>query len=85
MYVCDFRPGHTWLPGKIVKCFGPVSYKVQFDNDQIVRRHQDYLQKRSSPALIMTEETGNILLSRQHQDNFTPYSALSRPIHIIKC
>ena len=66
MYVCDFRPGHTciWLPGKIVKCFGPVSYKVQFDNDQIVCRHQDYLQKRSSPALIMTEDTGNPIYCR---------------------
>ena len=43
VYVRDFRPGHTWLPGKIVKCSSPVSYKVQFDNDQIVRRHQDHL------------------------------------------
>ena len=59
VYVRDFRPGHTWLPGKIVKCSGPVSYKVQLDNDHIVRRHQDHLQKRSSPALIMTEDTGN--------------------------
>ena len=45
VYVHDFRPGHTWLPGKIIKCSGPVSYKVQFDNDQIVRRHQDHLRK----------------------------------------
>ena len=59
MYVHDFRPGHTWLPGKIVKCSGPVSYKVQVDSDQIVRRHQDHLRKRSSPSLIMTEDTGN--------------------------
>ena len=45
VYVRDFRPDHTWLPAKIVKCSGPVSYKVQLNNDQIVRRHQDHLRK----------------------------------------
>ena len=65
VYVRDFRPSHTWLPGKIVKCSGPVSYKVQFDNDQIVRRHQDHLRKQSSPALIMTEDTGNPIVEAE--------------------
>ena len=59
VYIRDFRPGHTWLPGKIIKCSGPVSFKVQFNNDQIGHRHQSHLQKQSSPALIMTEDAGN--------------------------
>ena len=57
MYVILDQAIRTWLPGKIVKCSGPVSYKVQLDNDQIVHRHQDHLRKRSTLALIMTEDT----------------------------
>ena len=41
----DFRPGHTWLPGKIVKCSGPVSYRVKIGDVQVVRRHQDHTGK----------------------------------------
>ena len=43
VYFKDFRPGHTWLQGKIVKCSGPVSYRIKLNNGQLVRRHQDHL------------------------------------------
>ena len=56
VYVRDFRPGHAWLPGKIVKCSGPVSYRVKIGDDQVVRRHQDHLRKRSTPALVWTDD-----------------------------
>ena len=56
VYVRDFRPGHTWLPGKIVKCSGPVSYRVKIGDGQVVRRHQDHLRKRSTPALVRTDD-----------------------------
>ena len=52
----DFRPGHTWLQGKIVKCSGPVSYKIKLDNGQLVRRHQDHLRRRSTSAFILTDD-----------------------------
>ena len=48
-----FRPGHTWLPGNVVKCFRPVSFTVKID----VRRHQDHLSKRSTSTLILTDDT----------------------------
>ena len=48
VYVRDLRPGHTWLQGKVVKCSGPVSYRVKIDNGQVIRRHQDHLRKRST-------------------------------------
>ena len=56
VYVRDFRQGHTWLQGKIVKCSGPVSYKVKLDNGQVIRRHEDHLRRRSTPALILTDD-----------------------------
>ena len=56
VYVKDFRPGHTWLQGKIVKCSGPVSYRIKLNNGQLVRRHQDHLRKRSTLALILTDD-----------------------------
>lgn len=56
VYVRDFRPGHTWLQGKIVKCSGSVSYRIKLDNGQVVRRHQDHLRRWSTAALILTDD-----------------------------
>jgi len=57
VYARDFRPGQTWQRGKVVKCVGPVSYRVEIENGQIIRRHQDHLRKCSAPELILTDDT----------------------------
>ena len=75
VYAHDFRPGHTWLPCKIVKCSGSVSNKVQLDNDQIVRR-------QSAPVLIMTEDTSTgtpIVEAATQQPRRNPHCTRRRP------
>ena len=51
MYGRDFRQGQSWLTGTIVKCSGPVSYKVKTDDGQLIRHHQNHLRKRSVQPL----------------------------------
>ena len=41
VYVRNFGKGDKWLPGEIVKCTGPVSYKVKTNDGIYVRRHAD--------------------------------------------
>ena len=36
--------GGKWLPGLVVECTGPLSYKVKTATHGIVRRHQDQIQ-----------------------------------------
>ena len=46
-----------WLPGKIVKVTGPLSYQVHLESGNVVRRHVDNLRERfidpgSTPTLV---------------------------------
>ena len=42
VFVCSFSlHGGKWLPGLVVECTGPLSYKVKTVTHGIVRRHQD--------------------------------------------
>ena len=42
VFVRDFStPTTTWLPGKITKVTGPLSYHIELDTGCIVRRHVD--------------------------------------------
>ena len=52
VYARDFRQGQSWLTGTIVMCLGPVSFKVEISDRQIIHRHQDHLRKRSAQTLI---------------------------------
>ena len=46
VYVRNFQQsGQSWIPGVISKATGPVSYQVELDNGQIIRRHQDHVQR----------------------------------------
>ena len=55
VYARDFRQGQSWLTGTIVKCLGPVSFKVETNDGQIIRCHQDHLRKRSTQTLIWSD------------------------------
>ncbi|KAL5516506.1 hypothetical protein EMCRGX_G001855 [Ephydatia muelleri] len=39
-----------WVPGKITKCKGPLSFDVVLENGIVCRRHQDQLRKRAGEA-----------------------------------
>ena len=55
MYAQVFRQGQSWLTGTIGKCLGPVSFKVETNDGQVIRHHQDHLRKRSTQALISSD------------------------------
>ena len=48
IYFRAFSGPYQWLPGKIVKVLGPVSFGLVLANGDHVRRHVDHLRKRES-------------------------------------
>ena len=49
VYVKDFST-LTWIPGKITKVTGPLSYHVEVDRGRVLRRHVDALRTRYSDS-----------------------------------
>ena len=47
VFVRNFSGGPTWLPGTIKECKGAVSFKVQLEDNRIVRRHIDHIRRRT--------------------------------------
>ena len=47
VYMRNHGPGQVWLPGKIEQVTGPLSFRVQLNDGQIRRCHQDHLKHRS--------------------------------------
>jgi hypothetical protein len=43
VYLRNYGRKEKWIPGQIVQCTGPVSYKVKTNDGLIVRRHADQL------------------------------------------
>ena len=51
VFVHDFTTTkRTWLPGKIVKVTGPLSYHAELHSGQVVRRHVDAIRRRDVRA-----------------------------------
>ncbi len=48
----NYGKGPKWIPGKIFKKTGPVSYQCKNRDDEIVKRHQDQLIRRTSKESI---------------------------------
>ena len=47
VYARNFSQGEKWIPGRILKRTGPLSFRIQLEQGQIVwRRHQDQIRKR---------------------------------------
>ena len=58
LFAKDFHnPKNKWIPVKVVKKTGPVSYEVITDNEIILRRHVDHLRKRFSNNTDHAEST----------------------------
>ncbi len=43
---------HTWLPGKITKVTGPLSYIIELSDGRSVRRHVDSIRRRDNDIVI---------------------------------
>ena len=60
VYVRNFSPNCSlkWIPGKIMKLNGNVSYTVQLDQSKsMVRRHQNHMKKRHIERIPELEAT----------------------------
>ena len=57
--VHNLRPGHTWIPGKIIERSGPLSYVVQMKGEQLWKRHIDQLREVGDTPVEDTIEQKN--------------------------
>ena len=52
VYVENFTSSPPkWMPGKVVKVTGPLSYQVEVESGAVIRRHVDNVRSRSDTAL----------------------------------
>ena len=69
----NFRQGSTndlsWLPGKILKPAGPLSYEIKLLNDQIIRRHTDHI----CPTKVNSDDTSTTM-SDDVLDDVLPFT-----------
>lgn len=49
-----------WIPAKVVKQTGPVSYKCELPGSHIVRRQQDQILTRSPKLNLSTPKKSNV-------------------------
>ena len=61
VFVRNFRTGQRWLSGQVVRVLGPVSFKVELTNGQIVSCHQDHIRKRTE----MTDSSDGDFVTKQ--------------------
>jgi hypothetical protein len=60
----DYSSSDKWLSGTVFQQTGPVSYKVQSDNDNSsVRRHKNQLRKIGTDAIIKPPDTMDPIMS----------------------
>lgn len=56
VYVKNFARGPTWIQGKIVSQVGPVSFKVELTESQVIcNRHQDHIRVRHDSDLTVAD------------------------------
>ena len=62
VYVKNFRSvGQKWLPGKIIKCTGPVSIQMKLTGGQVVRRHYDQIRPCRTEELVEEQPTQELV------------------------
>ncbi len=56
VYVRDFTTASpTWIPGKVTKVTGPLSYHVELESGCVVRRHVDAIRRRDIRVAVSQE------------------------------
>ena len=56
VFVRNYHRGSRWLPGRIERQMGPISFRVKLTNGQSRRCHQDQIRKRSVCVDIPDED-----------------------------
>ena len=68
VFVLSFSSGPTWLPGTIKECKRIVFFKVQLEDNEIIRRHFDHIRHRTIdvPPILSREfrVTLNLLINQ---------------------
>ncbi len=90
VYVKDFSsPTLSWIPGKVVKVSGPLSYHVELQSGRVVRRHVDAVRKRvvshlplvtSSPSALDEEDLYLPNVPQTHPDTQETARAPTLPL-----
>ena len=53
VFVCDFPSGTLWLPGRVVKVNGPLSYLIELQDGRTVRCHVDHVRSRTVDTSVL--------------------------------
>ena len=75
VFARNFSSGILWLPGRVIAVNGPLSYLVELEGGQQIRRHVDHLRSRASipdspPAA--TDDMVDIPLPSTELEQVTP-------------
>ena len=71
--VRNFREGTKWIFGTVIEQTGPVSYRIQVQ-DQVWHRHTDQILDRSSPSQTETENVSEAAVLQPDASSINPYS-----------
>ena len=72
VYVENFTSSPPkWMPGKVVKVTGPLSYQVEVESGAVVRRHVDNVRSRSDTALPENQRSQSDTESSNQVDPLT--------------
>lgn len=75
VFARNFSSGILWLPGRVIAVNGPLSYLVELEGGQQIRRHVDHLRSRASiPDLppAATDDMVDIPLPSTELEQVTP-------------
>ena len=81
VYIKKFPNSKEWLPGKIVKVLGPLSFEIETNDGTTVRRHIDHIRSRHTQSKDADKTSQQLQddwiefpdkLPTPHPDNSTP-------------
>ena len=71
VYARNYAQGEKWIPGKIEERTGPVSFEVELNDNQRIRRHQDQVISRENNEV---GEDGNLRGESRENLTSTPWT-----------
>jgi len=55
VYARNFGKGSLWLPGEVIQQTGPLSFKIQLEDNRVIRRHMNHIRLRASDVQSQSE------------------------------
>ena len=87
LYARNYQGTKKWIPVKVTKITGPVSYQVETESGIVLRRHVDQLRIRHPPdnPISATESVDDCwLLPRVESNDSNPSSSPSVPSEVVQ-